>query len=105
MRRIEARGRCVCFPLSAFRFPLFPCRTTGVGPGPQICVEGLYYLVFFAIVFFVALVGEVNLLVMLAGAFIGPLWFSWRLVAATLRGLETPSPRAAERLRRRLAAG
>jgi uncharacterized protein (DUF58 family) len=56
--------------------------------GTSICGEGLYYLAFVALVFFVALVGEVNLLMVLAGMFVGPAWFGWRLVARTLRGLE-----------------
>lgn len=69
------------------RLPWFRLRR-GRRAGTVICGEGLYYLVILALVFFVALVGEVNLLMILAGMFVGPLWFSWRLVAATLRGLE-----------------
>ena len=56
--------------------------------GTAFCGQGLYYLAFLVVVFFVALVGEVNLLMILAGMFVGPLWFNWRLVAKTLRGLE-----------------
>jgi len=66
--------------------PLWP--RARLRAGTSICGEGLYYLAFLALVFFVALVGEVNLLMVLAGMFVGPVWFGWRLVARTLRGLE-----------------
>ena len=104
MRRAEVRERTTIAPTPAGRrAKVSRLRRFGRGmlnrlswlrfrrrrrAGTQICGEGVYYLVFFAVVFFVALVAEVNLLMMLAGMFVGPLWFSWRLVAATLRGLE-----------------
>jgi uncharacterized protein (DUF58 family) len=53
-----------------------------------VCREGLYYLLLTAFVFAGALLGDVNLLMILAGMLIGPLWLSWRLVGRTLRGLE-----------------
>jgi len=53
-----------------------------------VCREGLYYVVLAAFVFAGALLGDVNLLMILAGMLIGPLWLSWRLVGRTLRGLE-----------------
>ncbi len=56
--------------------------------GTSLCLEGAYYLAMLAVVFAVALLGDVNLLMALAGMFVGPLWFNWRLVVATLRGLE-----------------
>jgi len=53
-----------------------------------VCREGLYYVVLMVFVFAGALLGDVNLLMILAGMLLGPLWLSWRLVARTLRGLE-----------------
>lgn len=52
-----------------------------------ICREGLYYLLLAAFVFFGAVLGDVNLLMLLAGMLAGPAWLSWRLVTKTLRGV------------------
>ncbi|MGQ9575781.1 MAG: DUF58 domain-containing protein [Thermoguttaceae bacterium] len=62
--------------------------TTRQRAGTTITGQGLYYLAFLAVVFTVAFLGRVNLLMILAGMVLGPLWFSWRWVAADLRGLE-----------------
>ncbi len=54
----------------------------------RICLEGWYYL---AIVLFIiggAVLGEVNLLVLLAGMMVGPFLFNWRFVQLTLRDIE-----------------
>lgn len=50
-----------------------------------ICVEGWYYLFVVAFVLAGAILGEVNLLVALAGMLIGPLLFNWRFVTVMLR--------------------
>ena len=49
--------------------------------------EGIYFALLTVSVFVFALLGDVNLLVVLAGMLVGPLWLSWRLVTRTLRGL------------------
>jgi len=49
--------------------------------------EGLQYLVIFALVFFGALVNDVNLLLILGGMLAGPLLLSHHLAMHTLRGL------------------
>ena len=56
--------------------------------GTRLCREGVYYVVMAAFVFAVALLGRVNLLMMLSAMMLGPFWFSWRLLVYTLRGLE-----------------
>jgi uncharacterized protein (DUF58 family) len=53
-----------------------------------ICREGWYYLGVLAFVLCAAMLRQVNLLLILAGMLVGPVLFSWRLVAATLRRLE-----------------
>jgi uncharacterized protein (DUF58 family) len=50
--------------------------------------QGLYFLAVLFIVFGFALLGDVNLLVVLAGILLGVLWVNWRLVGKTLRGLQ-----------------
>jgi len=50
-----------------------------------VCREGLYYLLLAAFVFAGATLGDVNLLMLLAGMLVGPAWLSWRLVTKTLR--------------------
>lgn len=57
-----------------------PFRTT-------ICRETWYYLAVLAIVAGAAMFREINLLLVLAGMIAGPLWLSWRMVGANLRGL------------------
>ena len=52
-----------------------------------LCWEGGYYLFLFVFVFTVAFLADMNLMMILAGMMVGPLWFSRRLVTATLRGL------------------
>jgi uncharacterized protein (DUF58 family) len=66
----------------------------------RICLEGWYYL--FIVVFIIggAVLGEVNLLVALAGMMVGPFLFNWRFVQLTLRGLVVT-----RRLPRRVCAG
>lgn len=66
----------------------------------RICMEGWYYL--FIVLFIIggAVLGEVNLLVMLAGMMIGPLLFNWRFVQLTLRDLTV-----VRKLPRRICAG
>ena len=53
-----------------------------------ICREGLYYFVLTAFVFAGAMLGDVNLLMLLGGMLVGPIWLSYRLVSKTLRGLQ-----------------
>ncbi len=53
-----------------------------------ICREGLYYLILTVFVFAGATLGDVNLLMLLGGMLIGPIWLSFRLVAKTLRGIQ-----------------
>lgn len=53
-----------------------------------ICREGGYYLLVLAFVFGVAMLKEMNLLVLMAGMLLGPLVVSWQLVGVTIRGLE-----------------
>jgi len=50
--------------------------------------QGLYFLTVLLIVFGFALLGDVNLLMVLAGMLLGVLWLNWRLVGKSLRGLE-----------------
>jgi len=57
-------------------------------PRTALSRQGLAVLTFLAIVYVAALLGQVNLLLMLGGMLIGVLWVNWRLVAKTLRGLE-----------------
>ena len=54
----------------------------------RICPEGWYYL--FVVLFIIggAVLGQVNLLVVLAGLTIGPLLFNWRLVQLMMRNVE-----------------
>lgn len=54
----------------------------------RICPEGWYFL--FVVTFIIggAVLGQVNLLVVLAGLMIGPLLFNWRIVQLMLRQLE-----------------
>ena len=54
----------------------------------RICAQGWQYL--FVVLFIIggAVLGEVNLLVILAGLMLGPLLFNWRFVKATLRDME-----------------
>ena len=52
-----------------------------------LCREGFYYLLVLVFVFTVAFLADMNLMMILAGIMAGPLWFSRRLVTATLRGL------------------
>ena len=49
--------------------------------------EGWYYLAVLTFIIGGAVLRSVNLLVILAGAMIGPLLFNWRLVIASLTGL------------------
>jgi uncharacterized protein (DUF58 family) len=49
---------------------------------------GAYYLLITALILLGAMWREVNLLVILAGMLLGPLWINWRMVKATLRGIE-----------------
>lgn len=53
-----------------------------------ICREGFYYFLVTGFVFTGAVLGEVNLLLVLGGMLLGPLWLSWRLVTRALHGLE-----------------
>lgn len=53
-----------------------------------ICREGGYYVLVLAFVFGVAMLKEMNLLVLMAGMLLGPLVVSWHLVGVTIRGLE-----------------
>src|SRR3990172_3342833 len=54
----------------------------------RLCPEGWYFL--FVVLFVIggAVLGQVNLLVALAGLMIGPLLFNWRLVQLMLRQFE-----------------
>lgn len=54
----------------------------------RICAEGWYFLFVVLFVLGGAVLGEVNLLVMLAGFLLGPLLFNWRFVQLSLRQLE-----------------
>jgi uncharacterized protein (DUF58 family) len=56
--------------------------------GTTLSMEGWYYLAVLAFVFAAAMLREMNLMLVLVGTLIGPLLFSWRLVVATLGGLE-----------------
>jgi uncharacterized protein (DUF58 family) len=61
-----------------------------------LCREGWYYLMIMVLVFAGAIVKEVNLLLILGGMMLGPLWFNWRTVRLTLKGLrlQRKSPQA-----------
>ncbi len=66
----------------------------------RICSEGWYYL--FVVLFIIggAVLGEVNLLIMLAGMMVGPFLFNWRFVQLTLQDLTV-----ARRLPQRVCVG
>lgn len=57
-------------------------------PRTRFCMEGFYYLAVVGLVFFGAMLREVNLLLILAGLLLGPLVLSVRLASQTLRGLD-----------------
>ncbi len=50
--------------------------------------EGVYFLGILGAVFLFAIIGDVNLLMVLAGMLLASLWINYRLVDRTLRGLE-----------------
>lgn len=54
----------------------------------RICREGWYYLFVLSFIVGGAVMRQINLLILLAGLMIGPLILNWRLVVATLRGLD-----------------
>jgi uncharacterized protein (DUF58 family) len=54
----------------------------------NLCREGWYYLTVTILVFAGAVLKEVNLLLVLGGMMLGPLFFNWRAVYLTLKGLE-----------------
>ncbi|HLA84935.1 MAG TPA: DUF58 domain-containing protein [Thermoguttaceae bacterium] len=58
-----------------------PLRTT-------VCRETWYYLAVFVAIAGAAMFRDINLLLVLAGMIAGPLWLSWRMVGANLRGLQ-----------------
>ncbi len=60
----------------------------GLRSRTTMCRDGLYYLTLTVFVFVGAALGEVNLLLLLGGMLLGPLWLSYRLVVKTLRKLE-----------------
>jgi uncharacterized protein (DUF58 family) len=64
--------------------------------GTHFCIEGWYYLLVLAFVLTAAMLREMNLMLILVGMLVGPLLFSWRLVIATLSGLD---------VRRRMPSG
>jgi uncharacterized protein (DUF58 family) len=64
--------------------------------GTRLCIDGWYYLLVLAFVLTAAMLREMNLMLMLVGMLAGPLLFSWRLVVATMSGLE---------VRRRMPSG
>ncbi len=66
----------------------------------RICIEGWYYL---SVILFIAggaVLGEVNVLIALAGMMVGPFLFNWRFVQLTLRDLTL-----ARRLPQRVCVG
>lgn len=65
----------------------FRARLVGQRSGTALCIEGWYYLAVLAFVFTAATLQQMNLILVLVGALLGPLLFSWRLVVATLGGL------------------
>ncbi|MBN1591522.1 MAG: DUF58 domain-containing protein [Pirellulales bacterium] len=65
-----------------------------------ICREAWYYLAVLAVIAGAAMFREINLLLVLAGMIAGPLWLSWREVAANLRGL-----RVSRRMPQSICAG
>ncbi len=66
----------------------------------RICLEGWYYLFIVLFIMGGAVLGEVNLLVVLAGMMLGPFLFNWRFVQLTLRELHVT-----RRLPGRICAG
>ena len=56
--------------------------------GTSLSGEGWYYLFVLAFVITATALREMNLMLVLVGMLLGPLLFSWRLVVATLAGLE-----------------
>jgi hypothetical protein len=54
----------------------------------SLCREGWYYLMIMVMVFAGAMFKEVNLLLLLGGMMLGPLFFNRRAVHLTLRGLD-----------------
>jgi len=56
--------------------------------GTSLSGEGWYYLFVLAFVITATMLREMNLMLVLVGMLVGPLLFSWRLVVATLGGLE-----------------
>jgi len=78
-----ARGLARVVRLARFRE-----RPVRQRSGTTLCVEGWYYLAVLAFVFTAATLQQMNLILVLVGMLLGPLLFSWRLVVATLGGLE-----------------
>lgn len=62
--------------------------------------EGFFYIAVLTFVFIAAMLADMNLLMVLAGMLAGPLWFNYRFVSLTLRGLEVR-----RRLPRQVCAG
>ncbi len=56
--------------------------------GTRLSLEGWYYLLVLGFVVTAAMLREMNLMLVLVGMMAGPLLFSWRLVVATLAGVE-----------------
>ena len=90
---------------SSRRSPLFRRLVRAVGrvrrlgrrrSGTRLCIDGWYYLLVLAFVLTASMLREMNLMLMLVGMLAGPLLFSWRLVVATMGGLE---------VRRRMPSG
>jgi uncharacterized protein (DUF58 family) len=54
----------------------------------SICGEGWYYVLVLAFVLTAAMLAKMNLMLVVVGMMLGPLLFSWRLVARTLRGID-----------------
>jgi uncharacterized protein (DUF58 family) len=63
-------------------------RRLGRHAGTHLCGEGWYYLLVLAFVITATMLRQMNLMLVLVGMLVGPLLFSWRLVVATLDGLE-----------------
>lgn len=82
-RRLVARlGRALKRPIQRLR------AARRRRPVTAFSRQGLYFLAVLLIVFGFALLGDVNLLMVLAGMLLGVLWVNWRLVRKTLRGLQ-----------------
>ncbi len=64
------------------------------------CLEGWRYLVLLAAIFGLAMLRQINLVLVLAGMLVGPLVFGWWLAVATLRGLKV-----SRKMPRRVCAG